>query len=78
MSLSTSNIDKDEVPKFPNYATIRQQFEKPNENGQQLANPTTVNIQCISMNDIFHIDSNSLFDISNNDYLFYSLIDSIH
>ena len=43
-SLATSNIDKDEVPKFPNYATIRQQFEKPNENGQQLANPTTVNI----------------------------------
>ena len=43
-SLAASNIDKDEVPKFPNYATIRQQFEKPNENGQQLANSTPVNI----------------------------------
>ena len=59
-SLSTSNIDKDEVPKFPNYATIRQQFEKPNENGQQLANPTTVNIQCISMNVYYLLHINFL------------------
>ena len=49
---SSATNDKDPVPRFPNYSTIRQQFEQLKENSVQQQQPTAPMVICLLLSNI--------------------------